>query len=115
LGKLYRRANASGLWKEKAQIGILNAGHSYRRSPCGSLRFEHLERTIGFPTQVAYVKLTGEDLSERSLSTQLLGSGGWSFPSARGIKFDFDRVSWLGICLRHPGSKRIELGGILQE
>ena len=78
---------------EDAQIGILNGGAIRIDDQfCGELRFEHLERTLGFDTKVVYVKLSGEDLRRHILEHAVGGKrGDGRFLQVAGIKFDFNR------------------------
>jgi 2',3'-cyclic-nucleotide 2'-phosphodiesterase (5'-nucleotidase family) len=78
---------------EEAQIGILHGGAIRIDDQfCGKLRFEHLERTFGFKTEVVYVKLSGADLRRHILEHAVGGKrGDGRFLQVAGIKFDFNR------------------------
>jgi 2',3'-cyclic-nucleotide 2'-phosphodiesterase (5'-nucleotidase family) len=78
---------------EEAQIGILHGG-AIRIDDrfCGNIRFEHLERTFGFPTEIVYIKLSGEDLRQYILEHAVGGKrGDGRFLQVAGMKFNFNR------------------------
>jgi 2',3'-cyclic-nucleotide 2'-phosphodiesterase (5'-nucleotidase family) len=84
-----RNTNGQG----KMQIGLVNGGAiRIDDRPCGNLSFEHLERTFGFNTEVAYLKLAGEDLKQKILENAVAGKrGAGRFLQFAGITFMFDR------------------------
>jgi 2',3'-cyclic-nucleotide 2'-phosphodiesterase (5'-nucleotidase family) len=78
---------------EEAQIGILHGGAIRIDDQfCGKIRFEHLERTFGFPTEIVYIKLSGEDLRQYILEHAVGGRrGDGRFLQVAGMKFNFNR------------------------
>jgi 5'-nucleotidase len=58
----------------------------------GPIRWEHLQRTFGFPTRVALVWLRGRDLRESVLEHAVSGDRGEGrFLQVSGLRFTFDR------------------------
>jgi len=77
----------------RADIAILNGG-TLRLDDnfIGPIRFEHLMRTFGFATRVAYVWLRGKDVREEILEHSVAGvPGEGRFVQVSGLKFEFDR------------------------
>lgn len=77
---------------QPADIAVLNGG-ALRIDDVfgGTIRWEHLARTFGFPTRVALVSLRGEDVRgmlERSVSG---GQGEGRFLQVSGLRVRFDR------------------------
>jgi 2',3'-cyclic-nucleotide 2'-phosphodiesterase (5'-nucleotidase family) len=77
----------------KADVAILNSGTiRIDDKVCGDIRFEHLLRTFAFPTNVAYVKVTGKYLEDRILEHAVSEKpGDGRFLQVSGIRFTFDR------------------------
>lgn len=75
-----------------ADLAILNSG-TLRIDDTfgGELRWEHLERTFGFPTNVALVWLRGRDLREGVLERSVEGYGEGPFLQLSGVRYAFDR------------------------
>ena len=76
-----------------ADVAVLNGG-AIRIDDAiqGEIRWEHLARTFGFPTRVALVWLTGEDLRETVLEQSVSGGRGEGrFLQVSGLRFAFDR------------------------
>lgn len=60
---------------------------------CGEIRVEHLLRTIGFPTPITWVSISGADLNDKVLEhaiTEKNGDG--RFLQVSGVRFEFDRA-----------------------
>ena len=78
--------------QEEAQIGIMNGGGIRIDDDfCDSITYEQLERSIGFPTKVVYVKLKGSvivAMLEHSVGSK---RGEGSFLQVSGLRFDYDR------------------------
>jgi 5'-nucleotidase len=78
---------------QKAQIGILNGGTiRIDDNFCDLIRYEQMERSIGFSTNVVYVKLSGADL-KREILEHAVGTkrGDGRFLQVAGLRFDFNR------------------------
>lgn len=81
-----------------ADVAVLNGG-AIRIDDAftGEIRFEHLYRTFGFPTRVAYVWLRGSELKEFVLEHGVSGRGGEGrFLQVSGVRFRFDRSRPVG-------------------
>jgi 2',3'-cyclic-nucleotide 2'-phosphodiesterase (5'-nucleotidase family) len=78
--------------KEVAQIGVINGGGIRIDDEfCGKVSYEQLERSIGFPTRVIYVKLKGSTIEE-TLEHSVGGKrGDGRFLQVSGIRFEFSR------------------------
>lgn len=78
--------------QQEAQIGIMNGGGIRIDDDfCDSITYEQLERSIGFPTKVVYVKLKGSAIVamlEHSVGGK---RGEGSFLQVSGLRFDYDR------------------------
>jgi len=76
-----------------ADIAVLNGG-SIRIDDVvnGPIRWEHLQRTFGFPTRVALVWLRGADVRSLILEKSVSGEEGHGrFMQVSGVRFAFDR------------------------
>jgi 5'-nucleotidase len=63
----------------------------------GPIRWEHLQRTFGFPTRVALVWLRGRDLKQTVLEQGVSGGRGEGrFLQVSGLRFTFDRSRRVG-------------------
>lgn len=83
---------------QAADVAILNGG-SLRIDDVlrDSIRWEHVERTFGFPTAVGLVWLRGRDLREAVLEHSVSGGRGEGrFLQVSGIRFAFDRSRPVG-------------------
>lgn len=59
---------------------------------CNEIRVEHLMRTIGFPTPITYIKLSGEEIRKNALEHAITEkNGGGQFLQVSGLRFEFDR------------------------
>jgi 2',3'-cyclic-nucleotide 2'-phosphodiesterase (5'-nucleotidase family) len=76
-----------------ADVAVLNGGAiRIDDNFSGPIRWEHLQRTFGFPTRVGLVWLRGKDLRERLLERSVSGGRGEGrFLQVSGIRFRFDR------------------------
>ncbi|HYW07630.1 MAG TPA: 5'-nucleotidase C-terminal domain-containing protein [Longimicrobium sp.] len=77
-----------------ADVAVLNGG-SLRMDDVirGPIRWEHVERTFGFPTAVGLVWLRGRDLREAVLENSVSGGRGEGrFLQVSGLRFTFDRT-----------------------
>ena len=79
--------------KSEAQIGVLNGGTiRIDDNFCDTIRYEQLERSIGFPTKVVYVELSGSDFKNEILETAVGAKrGDGRFLQTAGVSFEFDR------------------------
>jgi 5'-nucleotidase len=78
---------------QPADMAVLNGG-AIRIDDVirDSVRWEHVERTFGFPTSVALVSLRGRDLREAVLERSVSGGRGEGrFLQVSGLRFTFDR------------------------
>ncbi|HEX6750992.1 MAG TPA: 5'-nucleotidase C-terminal domain-containing protein [Longimicrobium sp.] len=76
-----------------ADVAVLNGG-ALRIDDVfgGTIRWEHLARTFGFPTRVGLVSLRGRDLRETVLERSVSGGRGEGrFLQVSGLKVRFDR------------------------
>lgn len=81
-----------------ADVAVLNGGAiRIDDAFAGEIRFEHLYRTFGFPTRVAYVWLRGSELKQYVLEHGVSGRGGEGrFLQVSGVRFRFDRSRPVG-------------------
>ena len=78
---------------QRADVAVLNGG-AIRIDDVirDSVRWEHVERTFGFPTAVALVHLRGRDLRDSLLERSVSGGRGEGrFLQVSGLRFAFDR------------------------
>jgi len=83
---------------QAADVAVLNGG-SLRIDDVirDSVRWEHVERTFGFPTSVGLVWLRGRDLREAVLEHSVSGGRGEGrFLQVSGLRFTFDRTRPVG-------------------
>lgn len=83
---------------QMADVAVLNGG-SLRIDDVirDSIRWEHVERTFGFPTSVGLVHLRGRDLRETVLEQSVSGGRGEGrFLQVSGLRFTFDRSRPVG-------------------
>lgn len=76
----------------RADVAFLNSG-TLRIDDTfgGEIRWEHLERTFGFPTNIGLVWLRGSDLRELVLERSVEGIGEGPFLQLSGMRFAYDR------------------------
>ncbi|MDB4950859.1 MAG: hypothetical protein JWM27_3508 [Gemmatimonadetes bacterium] len=82
----------------RADVAVLNGG-AIRIDDVfsGSIRWEHLARTFGFPTRVGLVWLRGRDLRQTVLEQGVSGGRGEGrFLQVSGLRFRFDRARPVG-------------------
>lgn len=59
---------------------------------CNEIRVEHLMRTIGFPTPITYISISGQEIRKDALEHAVTSkNGGGQFLQVSGIRFEFDR------------------------
>ena len=77
----------------RADVAFLNSG-TLRIDDTfgGEVRWEHLERTFGFPTNIGLVWLRGSDLRELVLERSVEGIGEGPFLQLSGMRFAYDRT-----------------------
>jgi 5'-nucleotidase len=83
---------------QPADVAVLNGG-SLRIDDVirDSVRWEHVERTFGFPTSVGLVWLRGRDLREAVLENSVSGGRGEGrFLQVSGLRYTFDRTRPVG-------------------
>ncbi len=87
----------------RADVAILNGGAiRIDDNFSGEIRFEHLWRTFGFATRVAYVWLKGKDLKQDILEHAVAAEpGNGRFLQVSGLKFEYDRRQKVGERVRN--------------